>query len=168
MEIKNYYELNPSQEVVMLQLKFCLHKRIVNIISSVTSEKALDFKIMEKAFNKVVERNDCLRLRFIKKKGKLLQYFLENDMFDNIPQLTFNSKEEQEKFIKKIRKSAIKYLKGKVIEPYFIKTYDGKDMILLKVCHLILDIYGINMIFKDLFEVYEALISNSPLPIQTK
>ena len=166
MKPEKCYELNPSQEVVMLQLKFCLHKRIVNIISSITSDNKIDFNIMQEAFNKVVERNDCLRLRFFKKKGKLMQYFIDQDHFNNIPQLKFNTQAEQDAFIKKLRKSPIKYLKGKVIEPYFINTYDGKDMILIKVCHLILDIYGINMIFKDLFDVYDALINNKPLPQQ--
>ena len=37
-------------------------------------------------------------------------------------------------------------------------------MILFKVCHLILDVYGINMIFKDLFEVYDALKNDKELP----
>ena len=37
-------------------------------------------------------------------------------------------------------------------------------MVLFKVCHLILDLYGINMIYKDLFEVYEALLNKTELP----
>ena len=57
-------------------------------------------------------------------------------------------------------------MKGVVIEPYFIKTYDNKYMVFFKICHLILDIYGINMIFKDLFEVYKALKNGKELPAE--
>ena len=34
-------------------------------------------------------------------------------------------------------------------------------MVFLKVCHLILDLYGINFIFKDLFEVYNSLLNKT-------
>ena len=161
---KTYYQTTLAQDVVILQTKYCLDKRVVNILASMSSDKTLDFSLMQNAFNKVVERNDCLRLRFIKKQGKLMQYFENSVKFDNIPYLEFNTELEFNKFVDKIRKKPIKYKKGTVIEPYFIKTHDNKYMVLLKVCHLILDLYGINIIFKDLFEVYDALLNNHELP----
>jgi len=161
---KTYYPTTLAQDVVILQTKYCLDKRVVNILASMSSDKTLNFSLMQNAFNKVVERNDCLRLRFIKKQGKLMQYFENSVKFDNIPYLEFNTELEFNKFVDKIRKKPIKYKKGTVIEPYFIKTHDNKYMVLLKVCHLILDLYGINIIFKDLFEVYDALLNNHELP----
>ena len=164
MKETKYYELNGSQEVVMLQCKYSIFKRIVNILSSMSTKKAINFDVMEKAFNKVVERNDCLRIRFTKKNKKLMQYFIDKQKFENIPVLEFKTETEQVEFINKLKKKPIKYMKGQVIEPYFIKTFDGKNMVFLKVCHLILDIYGINVIFRDLFAVYEALICGNELP----
>lgn len=158
------YELNHSQEVVKLQCKYTLFKKVINIITSMTSNDELDFNILKQAFNMVVQRNDCLRLRFVNKNKQLMQYFLEEDKFENIPVLQFATKQEQDKFLKKLTKKAIKYKKGIVIEPYFIKTYDNKSMVVLKVCHLILDIYGINVIYKDLFGVYNALKNKTELP----
>ena len=70
----------------------------------------------------------------------------------------------QDAFFASTRKRAIDYLNGVVIDPYFCKTYDGKFMLVMKVCHLILDIYGLNNIYKDLFEVYEALKDGKELP----
>ena len=66
-----------------------------------------------------------------------MQYFLNEDevIFDDIEHLTFKTKEEQERFINKVRSKAIKYMKGDQIIPYFIKTYDGKSMVLFKVNH---------------------------------
>lgn len=159
------YELNPSQEVVLLQCKYTLHKQIVNIITSITSDDEFNFDIMEKAFNKVVERNDCLRIRFVKKDKKLMQYFEESVEPIKVERLSFSNQKEQEKFVAKVRKKAIKYKKGKVIEPYFVKTFDGKFMVMLKVCHIILDMYGISMIYKDLLEVYNALKDGAELPV---
>ena len=70
---RTYYELTPSQEVVELQCKYTLFKRVVNILFSATSEEKLNFGIMENAFNKIVERNDCLRIRFVKKEAVALK-----------------------------------------------------------------------------------------------
>ena len=61
---KVYYDLNPSQEVVKLQCKYTLFKRVINIVFSSSVDYELDFDLMQKAFNIVVQRNDCLRIRF--------------------------------------------------------------------------------------------------------
>ena len=158
------FELNPSQEVVKLQCTYTLFKKVVNILTSATSNKKIDFSVMENAFNMAIERHDCTRLRFVKKNKKLMQYFLPKVTFENIPCISFNTKEEQDKFINNQSKKAIKFMKGSVIEPTFINTYDGKQMIFLKVCHLIFDIYGLNYFIKDLFDLYEHLTNNTPLP----
>lgn len=164
MENKTLYQTTLAQDVVILQTKYCLDKRVVNIISSMTSSTPLDFSVMQEAFNLVVKRNDCLRLRFVKKGKELMQYFEKEVKFENIPNLEFNSETKFLSFVDKIKKKPIKYKKGVVVEPYFIKTHDGKFMVLLKVCHLVLDLYGINVIFKDLFEVYNSLLNKTQLP----
>ena len=164
MTEKTLYELTPSQEVINLQCRYTLFKRVVNILFSATSEKPLDFAVMEKAYNKVLERNDCLRLRFVKKNKMQMQYFEDYKDYVKVPVLTFSTLAEQEAFIEKQRKKAIKFTKGVVIEPYFINTYEGKQMVFIKVCHLVLDIYGINNIYNDLFAVYESMVNNAELP----
>ncbi len=165
-EEKSYqlYELSNAQEVVKLQCKYTLFKRVINILSSATTKEDIDVDIMKKALNMVIARNDCLRIRFVKKDSKLKQYFLKESKIENIPYIEFKTKREQEKFILNIRKKAIDYMNGIVIEPCFCRTFDNKFMIVLKVCHLILDIYGLNVIYKDLFEVYNSLKDNSDLP----
>ena len=164
MEEKKVYELTPAQDVVYLQSKLSIHKNVVNIVSSLSLDEEIDFELLKKAFNKVVERNDCLRIRFFKKGKKLLQCFEEKRELANIPVHNFNTEEEQNEFISKFVKSPIRYLKGVVVEPIFIKTFDGKSMVLMKVCHLVLDIYGINIIYKDLLDVYKAIKNGEDLP----
>ena len=110
------YELNSSQEVVMLQCQYTLFKKVVNIVTSISYKKELDFELLNKAYNLVVKRNDSLRIRFTKVKGKTMQYFLNEVDETKVPVHSFNTKEEQEKFIKQITKHAIKYKKGVVIE----------------------------------------------------
>lgn len=83
-QTQELFELNPSQEVVLLQTKYTIFKRVINITMSATAEKPLNDQTMLKAFNLAVARNDCTRIRFVKKNGKLLQYFLPEVKDDNM------------------------------------------------------------------------------------
>lgn len=160
------YDTTLSQDLPILQTKYTLYKRIINITMSATSDTPLDYDTMLKALNLAVERNDSARLRFVKKKGKIKQYILPQYKYDNMTRASFSTKEEQDKYITKETHKAVKYMKGEVIKPYFIHTYDNKDMIILKVCHINFDLYGLNMFYKDLFEVYDAIKNNTELPKQ--
>ena len=67
MTEKQIYELTPAQDVPYLQCKYTLFKRVINILSSISLSEDIDFDVMKDAFNLVVERNDCLRIKFFKK-----------------------------------------------------------------------------------------------------
>ena len=165
MKDHRYYELTPAQDVAYLQCKYSLFKRVINILPSVTINEKVDFELMTKAFNLLVKRNDCLRIKFFKKGFKVMQYFRnEVPEVERIPVYSFTSEAEQNAFIEQYRKKPIKYLKGTVVEPNFINTFDNRTMILFKVTHLVLDIYGIGIIFKDLLGIYEALKNGTELP----
>lgn len=70
------YDTTLSQDLPILQTKYTLYKRIINITMSATSDTPLYYDLMLKALNLAVERNDCARLRFVKRNGKIKQYFL--------------------------------------------------------------------------------------------
>lgn len=158
------YDTTLSQDLPILQTKYTLYKRIINIVMSATSNSPLDYDTMLQALNLAVQRNDCARLRFVKRKGKIKQYVLPEYKYTHMIRKEFDTKAEQDRFIEKETHKAVKYMKGEVIVPYFIHTYDNKDMVLLKVCHINFDLYGLNIFYKDLFEVYYALQNRTQLP----
>ena len=166
MKEKPCYRLSPSQDVSYLQCRYTLFKRVINILSSVTLDEKVDYEILNQAYKLLVKRNDCLRIKFFKKKGQLMQYFEDYDesKVADIPVLTFDTEKKQNAFIDRTRKRPINYMGGVVIEPRLIHTYEGKDMIFLKVCHLCLDVYGIHSIYMDLLGIYNALKNSTPLP----
>ena len=166
MKEKPCYRLSPSQDVSYLQCRYTLFKRVINILSSVTLDEKVDYDIFNQAYKLLIKRNDCLRIKFFKKKGQLMQYFEDYDesKIANVPVLTFETEKKQNAFIDKTRKRPINYMGGVVIEPRLIHTYEGKDMIFLKVCHLCLDVYGIHAIYMDLLGIYNALKNGAPLP----
>ena len=75
MTDKACYHLSPAQDVPYMQCTYSLYKRVINILSSIALDEEVDFELMDQAFKLLVERNDCLRIRFFKKRGKLMQYF---------------------------------------------------------------------------------------------
>lgn len=161
---KPVYELTCGQEVVNLQGALSMHKNVYNIMATLTLDDKVDFELLKKAFNKVVERNDCLRLKFFKQNKKLVQIFEDTRVYENIPVLTFETEEAQETFLAKETKKVTPFKKGSVIDPFFINTFDNKSLIVLRVSHLALDIYGINIIYKDLLDVYNAMKEGTELP----
>ncbi len=151
-----------SQNVINLQTKYTLYKRVINIISSVEFDFDLDLDIGQKALQMVYDRNDCLRIKIIKKDKKLVQFIREEVKCENVPFFEFENEEDVEKFVLKIRKKPIKYKKGIMMEPYFIKVND-KYRLLTKVCHYALDTYGLQVIYRDFVGCYEFLKNNKPI-----
>ncbi len=165
MTDKACYNLTLSQDVAYMQCKYSLYKRVINILSSITIDEEVDFELMDQAFKLLVERNDCLRIRFFKKRGNLMQYFDRSEKnVKKVPVLSFETKEQQDAFIDKVRKKPIDYMHGVVIQPYFVHTYDKRYMIFFKICHLVTDLYGINVLYMDFINVYNALKNGEELP----
>ena len=158
------YPLNTSQEIVDLQTKYSLFRRVANILFSTTVEEGFDRELMHKAIDKTIERNDCLRLTFVKKDKKILQYFVPERTIGSIPEKDFRSASEMEAFLRKFRRSEARIFKGRPLEVVFAKNPDRKDIIIFKISHYVADTYGIGTIVGDLFAVYRALASGSELP----
>ena len=95
------YEFNYSQDIVNLQTKYSLFKRVANILFSVSFENGFQEGLMTKALELLVERNDCLRLQCEKKGKKNYQYFREKHSIGTIPVKNFSTYGEIEKFVNK-------------------------------------------------------------------
>lgn len=159
------YELSLSQEVSLLQCKYTLFKQVINILAALKFKKEFDKAIMTEAINLAIERNDCLRISFFKDKKEIKQFFRDKVVLENIPYFEFATKEEFDKWYENYRKKPIKYLKGQVFEPNFIKNYNGEYLVFVKVCHMVIDVYGLNLVFNDIAGIYKALINNEELPV---
>ena len=151
-----FLDFSLSQNVVNLQTKYTLYKRVINIISSVEFDFELDLDVAQKAMQMVYDRNDCLRILVVKKGKKWGQFFREHLICPNIPYIEFADEEAVEQFVMQIRKKPIKYKKGIMMEAYFLKV-NGKYRLLTKVCHTALDTYGLQVIYRDFVGCYEFL-----------
>mgnify|MGYP003305151427 CR=1 FL=1 len=87
---KILYQFNYSQDIVHLQTQYSLFNRVSNIIFSVAFDDGFEDSLMQQALQLLVERNDCLRLRFVKDGKKIKQYFESERSIGRIPSLSFD------------------------------------------------------------------------------
>ena len=53
-----------------MMVKYSLHKNLVQIPTSFSVDREIDFDLLKQAFNLEIARNDSLRLRFVKQDKK--------------------------------------------------------------------------------------------------
>ena len=122
------YDLIPSQETMYLMFKYTFSKQISQIPTSFAVDIDLDFDLMAKALNIELERNDSLRLRFIKQDKKLKQYFLPSLKIGKVPCKYFRSVAEQEEFFSKDAQTPVRFDKGVNYRIYFYKTANDNSI----------------------------------------
>lgn len=161
-----YYEYTPSQKATYLQLQYSIHKQVVQIPFYLLIDRKLDFDLLKKAVNVEISRNDSLRLRYAKRNGKNVQYFVPPYGLDNIPVIDFSGKtmEEQDAFLSKDAGTPLRYRKGEVFRVILYRTHDGRTGIYLCVFHLNMDAMAVFQFFTDLMDVYVALKNGTELP----
>ena len=158
------YDLIPSQNTMWLMIKFSIHKEVLQIPSSITLKADLDFDLLKKAIAKEIERNDCMRLRFVQRTGDIRQYFLPEAPLPEIPVMTFATEAEQEKVLNKDARRPVKFLKGENFRIILFHSFDGKSGIYFNTTHMIMDAAAIAIFYKDLLEVYRAMATGAELP----
>ncbi len=166
MEEKTLYDIIPSQDCMYLMHKFSLHKQMAQIPTSFVLKAELDFEVMQKAFDLAIKRNDSLRLAFVKKGGKLKQYFRDSYTYQ-VPVKYFRSDEELEAYCSADAKKPVKFEKGELFRIVFFKLADGRYGIYSNFTHMIIDALGIAFFYKELLMIYAALIQNDELPEAT-
>ena len=126
------YGFNYSQDIIDLQTKYSLFKRVVNIVFAVTVESGFDEVLMKNAINKMIERNDCLRLRFVKEGKKTVQFVEPERTIGEIPFKSFSTQGQMDAFLRRFRKKATDMFKGRSLEAVFAADPSGRRMVVLK------------------------------------
>ena len=114
MEVKEpvLYGLSYSQEIIDLQTKYALFKRVVNILFSLTFEDGFDHERMREAISLLYKRNDCLRLRFVKDGKQTKEYFQPEVSTGSISTVDFPTVSSMESYLKRFRKKGLNMFKG--------------------------------------------------------
>lgn len=160
-----YYDLSPSQMLLFMSQKYTLHKQVNNICTSVLTDVELDFDILKKAIEMAYERNDSLRMRVVK-QGKVMKQYFEDHEIPAIDYLDFRKTtfEEMEKKLYKIAHKRISNFGKAMSKVYLMHSFDGRCGLFFVVSHMILDLWGISVFYKDVFSIYEAVLKGTDMP----
>ena len=157
------YGLIPSQQTMYMMVRYSFHKQLVQVPTSFSVDRDIDFDLLTRAFNIEIERNDSLRLRFVKQDKEIKQYFLPEYKMDTVEVKHFGSKEEQEAFFNADAQKPILFLK-ETFRIYFYHTDGVGNGIYVNTTHLAMDAMGIIIMYFDLLSVYRALLHDTELP----
>lgn len=160
----NVYAFNNSQDVVTLQTKYALFKRVINIVFSVTVDDGFDKELMHKAIDLLIERNDCLRLLEIKQGKESCLVFEPERHIGHIPEHSFSTSAQFDAFLRRFRRAPTRLRKGDTLQAMFGVDPAGKQFVLFKISHMVADSYGIGVLVGDLIAIYTALRDGKELP----
>lgn len=157
------YDIIPSQETMYLMVKYSFHKQLTQIPMSFTLETDVDFDILQRAFEIEIERNDSLRIKFVKSGKTIKQYFLP-EMHYKVPIKFFDSFEQQDAYLSADAQVPVLFLNGETFRIFFFKTEGVGSGVYFNVSHLNVDAMGIVVMLFDLFRVYRSLKYGTEMP----
>ena len=161
---KQLYHFTCSQDVIRLQSKYALFKRVLNILFSITFDEGFDEALMSQALDLLYERNDCLRLRFVQQGKETMQYIESERKASKIPSLVLDTNDKYNAFFRRFRRKPTDVAKGDVLRVVYAVNPEGKQMVICKISHYVADTYGIGVLVSDLLGVYNALRNGKELP----
>lgn len=158
------YKLIHSQEMVQYMWKYSVHTQSTQIPVAMAFDEELDFKVLARAVNVEIGRNDCMRLRIFRDGLKVKQFFLSEYKLDKILIKEFSSKEEQIAYFDSVASAKLDVFGGETFRIIFFRTYENKCGVFICVSHMMMDFIAAFMFFKDLLAVYDSLKNGEPMP----
>lgn len=157
--VKTYPLTHPQKGVWNVEK---IHKgtAINNVAGTLRVEGNIDFKLLEKAINLVIKKNDALRLRFIEINGEPRQYVSEYE-YTKIDYLDFSKKDIKELYQWDDRQTRLPFSLEERPLFYFamLKIRDDEAGIYAKYHHLISDAWTVVFTGNKILEYYFSLKS---------
>ena len=156
------YELTHPQKRIWYVEKVNLNTPLHNLGGCLNIYGKVDFAIMQKTINMVIERNEGMRIQLVEIDGQPMQYicaFVESaiDFFDF--SLYGKPKEEFELWVSRTSKNCFRLYNEKLFYFAMYSIGDDQSGVLLKVHHIISDGWSASLIQKQICEIYTQLIN---------
>ena len=162
---KELLDITSSQKVNLYAQIFSIKKCVTNVATSVVLDRHFDYEMLKKAIVMAVNRCEAMRLRFVRKKGKIKQYFIEHDEPEiGIWDFYGMTEEKRDRIIFKDASKKYKLFGKRQFRIYIYRDIDGFEGIYMNVNHMIQDSSGIMIFFKDILDIYDALATGNDMP----
>ena len=163
--IKDLYFLAPMQEGMLYHSILDKSSRAYFEQADIAIRGKLDIQCLDRSFNRIIQRYDIFRTIFIHENvHRPLQVVLKNQKskiyFEDICHLSGEAQESSiEEFKADDRKHGFDLTKDTLLRVAVMKTGDNSYRLIWSNHHIIMDGWCLGIVFKELFEIYDALKS---------
>ena len=159
---KKLFDLTAPQKSIWLTEQYYSNTNINNICATLISAENLNFDILTKAINLVIQNSDNFSLHFVEKDGELKQYFKKIDYL-NFETVELNTKDEIYN-LEQTLLSKVLDIKKQLFEIKFFKIKKSNICgCLINIHHIITDAYGIGLLCQNVMSNYNALLKNETI-----
>lgn len=166
MAKKTLYPLSNPQQGMWYMEKIHPGTGIANLVGSMRLSQDLNFEILARALDLVIQDNDALRLRFVEDIHGTYQYFSDDEAPD-IPFIDFSDKGGWPAFARWVEQDAQIPLKGPENPLYSMIIYklgEGDGGVLCKAHHSMIDNWGMVFLSNQLNSYYRQMLEGVDRP----
>jgi hypothetical protein len=158
------YPLSHPQKGVWYREKIYKGSSINNVAGTLRIEGDIDYALLEKAINHVIEKNDAIRLRFIEENGEPRQYISEYE-YIKPDFLDFSKKDITELYKWDEQQSRIPFNleEGPLFYFALLKIKDDEGALYIRYHHLVSDAWSIVLTANKIMKHYFALKNNEEI-----
>lgn len=160
MKNKNIYELTNPQKSIWNTELFFNNTNINNICVSAYLKENINFDILKKAINLLVQKNDSFRIQLSINNNTPVQYFTDFTPFD-IDVTDVKSDIEFKQMEKNTVSENFNILNSNLYKFKIARFPDNSAGIILNIHHIIADSWSLGITIKKIVDIYHSLLSDS-------
>ena len=161
MKNKSYNLTNPQKSIWNTEL-FFNGSNINNICGTIRLYEPLDFKLLQKSLELIVDKNDSFHTNFTIKDGSISQSF-DNTIDYKIDIIEIENEEELHKLEQQTMSHIFDILNSDLFDIKIFKFPDLSGGVIVNIHHIISDSWTLGLIAKEIVNNYYWLYNNIPL-----
>ncbi len=165
----NVFPLSFAQKRLWFLDRYEANKSVYNIPSAYKIKGELDYEILEKAVNAIIERHEILRTVFIVVDQEPFQV-VNSKLKVNVPVIDLSDDDKKEEKIRHILfEEASQHFNlstGPLLSVKLIKTEEDQHIVSLTMHHIISDGWSMSILIREVIALYNSFAGGkeSPLP----
>ena len=160
--MKKNYSLTYPQQSVYLTEQFYKNSNVNNIVGTAIIERKVDFDILKKSINYVVNMNDGFRIHLTKVKDEIKQYIADYKEFD-IEIVDIKGKKEVINVENALAQKHFELFDSDLVEFKLFRFENGHGGFTLNIHHIISDGWSLGLLSRKIMNVYSNLVDYDQL-----
>ncbi len=164
----NVFPLSFAQKRLWFLDRFEANKSVYNIPSAYKINGKLDYGILEKAVNTIIERHEILRTTFIVIDREPFQV-VNSNLNISLPVIDLTGETDKENKIKQLLfEEAAQHFdlsNGPLLSVKLIKTGEEQHIVSLTMHHIISDGWSMSILIREVITLYNSFATGKPSPL---